>query len=150
MKYRFWLSREKLIDAIQDLIIDEKGATTSSAMQIEKLLYNLTKDQRPKPMKAATKKKESDLDKYSRAKREFWSNHSGLCERDGCAEVATEVHHFYQYRVGPALYDKSQFIGLCSDCHEVTHRAPSIGIEWGVMATKEEKARYKSKMSRWK
>jgi hypothetical protein len=153
MKYTISMDRDKMRRNIENRLagITSDGlAIEQAAIEIEKDLYHRSREQtKKKAIPFRSKKETKHISRYDQARKVFWESHSGKCEAM-CGSDATEVHHYYQYRLGAALYDIKQFVGLCHGCHEICHTKPSVAIEMGILASPEEKAQYKKKMSRWK
>lgn len=53
------------------------------------------------------------------------------CQTDGCQRTATEVHHRVPVAQGGAMFDETNLVSLCRDCHRVAHdRRTPEQVEW--------------------
>ena len=58
--------------------------------------------------------------------RQIKLNHSPLCEqclKEGRTTAATLVHHIKPIEEGGAMYDYSNLMSLCSECHNKIHQS---------------------------
>jgi hypothetical protein len=56
-----------------------------------------------------------------------------LCEVEGCAKIATQVHH-KRGRTGPNLF--LHLMSVCHQCHVEIHRNPARSHELGYMISR--------------
>lgn len=73
------------------------------------------------PLRKESEKRQGDRVIYTQKRKAYLESHT-FCEFDGCARVATDIHH--KARRGAHYLDESTFFGTCRVHHRWIHDNP--------------------------
>jgi hypothetical protein len=82
-------------------------------------------------MRRFSKKREKENRQYRKQRIAFLDGLECEAGLKGCTVFATEVHH-QKGRIGKNLLDRSTWLGVCRNCHDIIEHEPVMAKERGL------------------